>query len=155
MIRHPFTFYNTKKNNAACDWQQIGILSGHNTNSTNFLNIKLGTHFIVWYPVLLSFLIFSDSTVLLICASPKEVFHIKATLPKSRWHLRGRTLSMQHAPSQRLRFQHVNHMDTSMVSWVSLQMIGSTRATLMWQNLIVLHQAKFFDHFWSLFSLVK
>ncbi len=47
MIRHPFTFYNTKKNNAACDWQQIGILSRHKTNSTNFLNIKLGTHFIV------------------------------------------------------------------------------------------------------------
>lgn len=75
------------------------------------------------------FLFFSHNIVFLICVSPRSLWH-QSHGPKSSWHLGGRTLST-HAPSQRLRIQHVNHVDTSiasMVSWVSLQRIGSTRA---------------------------
>lgn len=103
------------------------------------------------------FLFFSHNIVFLICVSPRSLWH-QSHGPKSSWHLGGRTLST-HAPSQRLRIQHVNHVDTSiasMVSWVSLQRIGSTRATLTWENLIVLQPSQILRLvFWSLFSLIK
>ena len=76
MLYHEFSASTTPRKTKASyesyDWLQIRILSKHNKNSTNFLNIKFGTHFIMWYPVLLSFLVFLSQYCVPYLCQPKK-----------------------------------------------------------------------------------
>ena len=100
---------------------------------------------------------FSLTVLCSLFVSAQEVFDIKATVPKSRWHLGGRTLST-HAPSQRLRFQHVNHVDTSIASMV-LGLSSKDWIHKSYAHLRKLDRTSTKPNsstvFWSLFSLIK
>lgn len=129
----------TKATYESYDWLQIRILSKHNKNSTNFLNIKFGTRFIMWFLVLLSFLVFLSQYCVPYLCQPKKSLTSKPRSPNPVGTLGG--VPFQRTPranacgfNMSTTWIHQSHQ----WCWVSLQRIGSTRATLTWENLIVL-----------------